>query len=272
MQNVGCLVDSTRCTGCRGCMVACKQWNELPAEKTQFFGGEGYQNPKDLSGDTYMYMSYHEFEDPGSKQLKWVFGRHACMHCLDPGCVSACPVGALVKTPEGPVTYDAGLCLGCRYCMLACPWDIPKFEWSKALPEICKCTLCADRIAEGLAPACMKACPTGALLFGERDQLLAEARKRMKDSPGKYNNHIYGENEAGGTSLLYISDVPFSKLKLPEPKDVGTVPRPHLTAGAMSVIPAVIVGLSAILGGTYAIARRRGEVEKEAAATGGDQS
>jgi formate dehydrogenase iron-sulfur subunit len=251
-------------------MVACKQWNELPAEKTTFFEGEGYQNPADLSGDTYLYMSYHELEDPKTKQLKWVFGRHACMHCLEPGCVSACPVAALKKTPEGPVAYDAGLCLGCRYCMIACPWDVPKFDWFSALPEIRKCTLCSDRVAEGHTPACMKACPTGALIFGDRDQLLAEAKKRIKSSPGKYVKHVYGEKEAGGTALLYISDVPFDQMKLPT--DVDTAPRPQLTHSAMSAIPAVIVGLSVILGGTYAIAKRRGDVAKETVAKGGGQS
>jgi len=270
MRSIGCLYDSTRCTGYRGCMVACKQWNELPAVKTTFFEGEGYQNPADLSGDTYVYMSYHEMIDPKTKKLRWVFGRHACMHCVDPGCVSACPVAALQKTPEGPVTYDAGLCLGCRYCMIACPWNIPKFQWLKALPEIRKCTLCSDRVAEGHPPACMKACPTGALTFGDRAELLAEAKRRIKASPGKYVNHVYGEKEAGGTSLLYLSAVPFENLKLP--KDVDTEPRPHLTAGAMSAIPAVIVGLSVILGGTYAIVKRRGEVAEEKVTSGGGQS
>ncbi len=269
MRSVGCLVDSTKCTGCRGCMVACKQWNELPAVKTHFFEGEGYQNPKELSGDTYILMTYHEIVDPKSGKLTWAFGRHACMHCTDPGCASACPVAALKKSPEGPVTYDPGVCLGCRYCMIACPWDIPKFQWHKALPEIRKCTLCSDRVAEGLTPACMKACPTGALLFGDRDHLLAEAKRRIKESPTQYVDHIYGEKEAGGTSLLYISNVPFKNLKL---REVDSEPRPHLTHGAMSAIPAVIVGLSVVLGGTYAIVRRRGEVEKAGAGKGGGQS
>jgi formate dehydrogenase iron-sulfur subunit len=255
-------------------MVACKQWNQLPAEETHFFEGAGYQNPADLSGDTYLYMSFHEIEDPMNpdKRMKWVFGRHACMHCADPGCVSACPVSALRKTPEGPVTYDPGLCLGCRYCMIACPWSIPKFQWFKALPEIRKCTLCADRIAENLAPACMTACPTGALKFGNRDELLAEAKQRIKADPGKYQNYVYGEKEAGGTSLLYISDVPFEELGLPSPEEVTEEPRPHLTHGAMGAIPAVIVGLSVVLGGTYAIVKRRGEVAKESVGTGGGQS
>jgi formate dehydrogenase iron-sulfur subunit len=267
----GMLIDSTRCIGCRACQVACKQWNELPAEKTTFFEGPSYQNPKDLSADTFLYMSYNEFRDPKTEKMRWVFGRHACMHCIDPGCASACPVGALHKTPEGPVAYDAGRCLGCRYCMIACPWNIPKFQWFKALPEIRKCTMCVDRVAEGLIPACAKACPTGSILFGERRELLATAKKRIADQPGKYVNHVYGETEAGGTSLLYISDVPIDKLGLPA--DVAKEPRPQLTAGAMSVIPGIIVGLSVILGGTYAVVKRRGEVrEKEATTKGGHQS
>lgn len=255
-------------------MVACKQWNELPGVQTHFFEGPSYQNPADLSADTYLLMSYHEIEDPKTKKLRWAFGRHACMHCLEPGCVTACPVAALKKSEEGPVVYDAGLCLGCRYCMIACPWDIPKFQWFKALPEIRKCTFCADRVAEGLMPACMKACPTGTLTFGDRDELLAEARNRIKNSPGKYvkqgDGYIYGEHEAGGTSLLYISDVPVKDLGLPT--DVEREPRHHLTAGAMSAIPPVIVGLSVILGGTYTIVKRRSEVARETVKSGGGQS
>ncbi|MBU0765406.1 MAG: 4Fe-4S dicluster domain-containing protein, partial [Bacteroidetes bacterium] len=122
------LIDTTRCIGCRGCQVACKQWNELPAEKTEFFGGPGYQNPAHMSATTFTLINYHEVTENG--ELKdWVFRKDQCQHCLEPACASACLVGALHKTENGPVIWDSSKCIGCRYCMISCPFDVPKFEW-----------------------------------------------------------------------------------------------------------------------------------------------
>ena len=185
------LFDASKCTACRGCQVACKQWNDLPGEVTKNTGS--YQNPPRLSADTWLVMEFHEVENGDG--LKWGFRRTACMHCLEPACVSACPVGALHKTDEGPVHYDDDRCIGCRYCMLACPFDVPTFTWDKGLMEgavIRKCNFCVDRLGSGLEPACAKTCPPGALVFGERDELIAEAHARIDAEPAKYVPHVYG--------------------------------------------------------------------------------
>ena len=265
----GMLIDNTRCIGCRGCQVACKQWNKLPASKPEFFAGPGYQNPRDLSADTWTLVTYKEVELEG--RFEWVFGRLLCMHCSEPACASACPVGALEKTKEGPVIYHAGKCIGCRYCMLACPFHVPKFEWNKALPLIKKCTMCADRIAKGEIPACAKACPTGAITFGERSALIAEAEDRIRHNPSGYVHNIYGKDEVGGTCVLHLSSVPFEEIgyrvDLPG-RDLGSY-----THAAMKAIPGVVVGLGVVLGGTYAIIQRRMDLANESedpAGKGGD--
>jgi formate dehydrogenase iron-sulfur subunit len=252
----GLLVDTTRCIGCRACQVACKQWNDLQAEETDFFEGQPYQNPRDLSEHTYMVIQYHELEDEETGGVDWVFSRRSCMHCIDPACVSACIVGALTKTEEGPVVYDPSKCVGCRYCMMSCPWEVPKYQWFSTTPQVRKCVMCYDRIQQGLETACAAACPTGAITFGEREDLVEEAKKRIADGNGKYVDHIYGLEEAGGTSVLRISDVPMEKLGL---RQVSKRPMPELTATAMHAIPGVIVGLSLVLGGTYAVVKRRME-------------
>ena len=249
----GMLIDNTRCIGCRGCQVACKQWNKLPASKPKFFAGDGYQNPRDLNADTWTLITYKEVEQKG--QFEWAFGRLLCMHCNEPACASACPVGALEKTKDGPVVYHAGKCIGCRYCMLACPFEIPKFEWNKALPLIRKCTMCSDRISGGEIPACAKSCPTGAVKFGDRGDLIAEAQDRIRNNPSGYVNHIYGKDEVGGTCVLHLSSVPFEEVgyraDLPKRK------LSSYTDTAMKAVPGVVVGLGVVLGGTYAIIQRR---------------
>jgi formate dehydrogenase iron-sulfur subunit len=178
-----------------------------------------------------------------------VFVKRQCMHCVHPACVSACPVGALQKTDSGAVTYDCTRCIGCRYCMVACPFGVPKFEWDQALPKIQKCTLCADRQEIGLAPACAAACPTGALLFGDRDELIAEAEARLKAEPERYYQHIYGKDEIGGTSWLYLSSVPFAKLGFPalEAEPVTELSEAVATYGTVGVG----AGVTLLLGGLY---------------------
>ena len=253
------LQDNTRCIGCRACQVACKQWNQLPAEKTEFFAGPGYQNPKDLSAYTWTLITYNQVERRG--RFDWVFGRLMCMHCNEPACASVCPVGALDKTPEGPVIYRASRCIGCRYCMMACPFQVPKFQWDIALPLIQKCTMCADRIAEGLEPACAKVCPTDAITFGDRDERIHEADKRIQLAPNDYIHHIYGKDEVGGTSVLHLSDVPFDtvgyRMDLPEKALVS------FTSKAMKATPMVVVSLGIFLGVTYGIIKRRIELQQE---------
>ncbi len=256
----GMLIDNTRCIGCRGCQVSCKQWHKLPASKPEFFAGPGYQNPRDLNADTYTLITYKEVELDG--RFEWVFGRLLCMHCDEPACASACPVGALEKTEGGPVVYHAGKCIGCRYCMLACPFQIPKFQWDRALPLIKKCDMCADRLEGGEIPACAKSCPTGAITFGERKALIAEAEDRIRHNPNGYVHHIYGKDEVGGTCVLHLSRVPFEDIgyrtDLPE-RALGSY-----THAAMKAVPGVVVGLGIVLGGTYAVIQRRMALADEA--------
>lgn len=254
------LIDSTLCVGCRGCQVACKEWNKLPAEPTEFFGGDGYQNPKYLSAKTWTLITYNEVED--SKGLDWVFGKRQCFHCVDPACVSVCPIQALTKSAEGPVVYNKDVCLGCRYCQLACPFGVPGFEWEKAIPVVRKCTLCADRIQAGGKPACAGSCPTGAIQFGEREEMIQEAKQRIRQSPGKYVDHIYGLEEVGGTCVLHISNVPFNQLAgfpsgLPNTA-VGLRTRPSEVA-----IPYIMTGLGLALGGISWVINRKKSIEQE---------
>lgn len=261
------LVDLTRCIGCRSCQVACKQWNELEAEETSFFAQKGgYQNPPSLSPRTFSLVTYNEVEgDDGN--LKWVFAKRQCMHCQEPSCASACLVNALEKQPEGMVVYNENTCIGCRYCMIACPFDIPKFEFDKAIPSIRKCSFCFDRQKEGIQSACAKACPTDALKSGERDELLEIARSRIYGNPEKgYVSHIYGEHEAGGTSWLYISSVPFAAIGFP--MNIPTSPFPNFTKAFLMSVPLVIIAWAGLLTGFHWVAKRRDDLtEAEATVT-----
>jgi formate dehydrogenase iron-sulfur subunit len=248
------LVDLNRCMGCRACQVACKAWNDNPGEVTLCLGC--YDNPPDFSGDTWSLIRFNEVEESSGK-LHWVFTKRQCMHCVHPACVSACPVSALEKLDDGPVVYDAKKCIGCRYCMLACPFHVPRVHWDRVFPLIKKCTFCADRQSNGMEPACVKACPTDALVYGEREALIAEAEARIQSRPDKYANHVYGKEEAGGTSWMYISPVPFKELGFPE---LDSEPVPELSeALAIYGTPSMLVGVTALLGGLYWFTKRRAE-------------
>jgi formate dehydrogenase iron-sulfur subunit len=192
----GVLVDLTRCIGCRACQVACKQWHGLPAQETELNGA--FTNPSTMNADCYTRIGF--WEEDEKERVQWNFVKNQCMHCLEPACVSACPVGALQKTPEGPIIYDQWKCIGCRY------------EWDTTNPWIQKCDFCADRIAMGRKPACVEACPMEAMYFDQREKVVAEAKRRINNDPARYVSQIYGLNEAGGTSWMYISDRPFKGL------------------------------------------------------------
>jgi formate dehydrogenase iron-sulfur subunit len=183
------------------------------------------------------------------------------MHCLDPACVSVCPVAALQKSEAGPVTYDEDRCMGCRYCMVACPFGVPKYEWDKVLPRVQKCVMCAStRLAEGRTPACTDACPAGATVFGERDALLAEARSRIRSKPDVYVDRIFGLEEAGGTSVIYLSAVPFEKLGFPVTLEKDAYPK--LTWNILSKIPNIVTTGGALMLGIWWIANRRESVRQ----------
>lgn len=221
---VGVLYDSTRCVGCNGCVVACKEANQLP-----------WDAPKELSNTTKCVVKRQRLGASAEDGVAFV--KQQCMHCVDPACVSACMLGALHKEGEGKrdmggehkgtgtVVYDKSLCVGCRYCQIACAFAIPKFEWHAAAPRIVKCEMCrhlAVPAAEGpqsvANPACCQTCPSEALVFGYREQLLEEARKRIAAEPERYQAHVYGETENGGTQVLYLAakDVSFEQLGLPK--------------------------------------------------------
>jgi formate dehydrogenase iron-sulfur subunit len=254
----GVLYDSNLCVGCRACQDACKQWNKMPPDPQGY--GEIYDNPWNLSSKTLTLIKYTEVEVNGHKEP--VFCKYQCMHCEHPACVTVCPVGALQKTPSGPVTYDDKKCFGCRYCMVACPFGVPTFQWDRALPWIRKCTFCADRQEQGLRPACVAACPAGALKFGEREELIIEARERIAAAPDKYINHIYGEKEVGGTSWLLLSRVPFEELGYPP---FGPNPVSVNAERAMGAVAPVLLGVAAAMTGIYWLTKSRQKAAKKEA-------
>jgi len=241
------LYDATLCIGCRRCEAACAAQNGLP------------------------YNEAHPASETSAYQYTVVvargdaFMRRLCMNCLDPTCASVCPVGALQKTALGPVTYDPDKCMGCRYCIMACPFSVPKYEWDKLIPRVRKCDMCSARVAAGQMTACAEACPTGATKFGDRDALLAEARQRIAEGGGKYVDGIYGVTEAGGTSVMLLSAVPFASFGYSAPEG----PLPLLTYRALAQIPDFIAWGSVLLAGIWWITRRRAEV---AAAEGQPQA
>jgi formate dehydrogenase iron-sulfur subunit len=248
---VAILTDVTRCTGCEECVKACKETNGLGEDRPW----REQEAIDDLSAARFTTI----VRRPGDH-----FVRRQCRHCLEPACVSACIVGALQKTPEGPVIYDSSKCMGCRYCLMACPYDVPRYDWDRAVPYVRKCTLCYDRLQEGGIPACVEACPQEATIFGTREEMLEEARRRLRDNPDRYVQHIYGEREVGGTSVLYVSSIPLGFLGWRS--DLGTRPLPQLTWASLKKVPGVIVGMGGVMTGIYWTIGRRMRLAAEQAA------
>jgi formate dehydrogenase iron-sulfur subunit len=241
IQPKGLLIDITKCIGCGECARACAVANHLPEEEAHELSATHYTVVKSYNNDqTYV--------------------RRMCMHCNRPTCVSACLVGAFRKTETGAVLYDESKCIGCRYCIQACPFEIPRYEWTSLTPRIQKCRMCYERVAAGGQTACTDACPTGATTFGNREELVKEARKRIDENPGQYINYIYGLHEAGGTSVLYISNVPFDQLGLP--MNVPKEPIPELSWRVLSQIPKYSVAAGVVLFGIHWITARRAEVTR----------
>ena len=255
MREMAILTDVTRCIGCQECVVQCKKVNGL--EKTtpyRWSAGDG------LDANTWTTVVV----PAGTTR----YVRRQCRHCLEPACASVCPVGALEKTDEGPVTYNPDICMGCRYCMLACPYGIPRYAWSEPIPYVQKCSLCYERIQSGESrqPACTEACPVEATIFGERTALLKEARRRIAAEPHRYLPRIWGEKEVGGSSVLYLSDVNLSFLGWSH--NLGEDPLPARTWGALSAVPYEAAGMGAAMTGLWWVIQRRDKLRRLDAKSG----
>ena len=191
------LVDASKCTGCRGCQIACKQWNQLPAGATLNSGT--YQKPPDLQANTWSIVRFQEMVDK-DEGVKWLFRNDSCVHCTDATCEKICPAGARVHLDYGAVARDDEKCIGCQSCVVACPFAKPKY--SEEANKVYKCNLCPERVQDGLAPACVKACATGALKFGDKEAMLKLAYSRVKELGGDAS--VYGDKFFGGTHVIYV--------------------------------------------------------------------
>jgi len=225
------LVDTTRCIGCRTCEEACAEAHGLPLPEDLEEDLEGVI--RTTSEKQWTVVNTYTVDD------EEIYVKRQCMHCNEPACASACLVKAMYKTEEGPVIWREDRCMGCRYCMISCPFDVPKFEYNSPVPRIQKCTMCWERQQKGEIPACVENCPEEALTFGKRRDLLEIARQRIYNEPDKYVHHIYGEHEAGGTGYLYLAGVPFEQLGFKT--DVGTRPYPELTKEFLYGVPVVLL-------------------------------
>ena len=245
---IGILTDVTKCIGCNKCVDACVEENGLEKHVPSKQG-----IPDGLGAERFTsVIKVHKNNGPR-------FVRKQCRHCVDPACASACIVGALHKTKEGAVVYDADKCMGCRYCMMACPFAIPRYNWEDAVHYVRKCKLCHDnRIVKGKPPACTEACPEGATIFGERDELIKEAKKRIAQNPDRYVPKVYGEKVVGGTSVLYLSDVSLDFLGWSS--ELPDKPLPQYTWKVLKKVPYEFLGVGALMGGIYWITGRRAKV------------
>lgn len=239
-EQMGLLIDPVKCVGCMTCFMACKEINGFPNN-----------DDKELNDKTYTVV----------KKVGTRFVRRLCMHCLNPACVSVCPVGALQKTAKGPVIYDEDRCIGCRYCMVACPFSIPAYEWHSVTPKVQKCFMCYEkRVSKGLQTACAEACSYGATTYGKRSDLIIEAHERIEKNPDKYLPHLYGETELGGTSTMYMAGIPFENIDfLPEFRND---PLPVLTWNVLNRLPDIVVMAGVLMSGFVWIINRRMELSK----------
>ncbi len=226
---VGILVDTTRCVGCQNCSVVCAETNGLPEPDLDAID-EG--KVRDTSDKQWTLINRFEVDD------EEIYVKKQCMHCDQPACAAACPTKALLKTEEGPVIWRADKCMGCRFCMVSCPFEIPKFEYDSANPKIQKCRMCFERIQEGEQPACVSECPEEAMVFGTKRELMEEARKRIYENPDSYVHQIYGEEEVGGTGYLYLASVPFDQLGFKT--ELGDTPYPEYTKTFLYSVPVVL--------------------------------
>lgn len=247
MAAKGMLIDVTMCEGCGECVSACRAANGLPEV-------DAPEEVRMLSATSYCCLESH-----GERTV-----RKMCMHCEAPTCVSVCPVGAFRKTAEGPVIWDEERCIGCRYCMVACPFGVPKYEWASNNPKVRKCIFCYARQKEGQPPACAEACPAEATVYGDRVELLKLARERMAESPDTYRDAVFGETVVGGTSMLFIGDLTTRQMGFPD--DLPDTPLRELTRTVLSKIPGAVFIGGAFLLGMHWLTRRKNEIAEQNAA------
>jgi formate dehydrogenase iron-sulfur subunit len=247
----GVLYDSTRCVGCQTCESSCATANNLPESTDELKVGVIRKT------DEKRRTVINAFNTSKGE----VYSKKQCMHCNEPACTAACLTQAMYKTKEGPVIWRANKCMGCRYCMVSCPFDIPKFEYHSANPKIQKCEMCYERQKDGKKPACVENCPAEALFFGTRRELIKEARKRIQENPDQYTDHIYGEHEAGGTGILQLSSVPFNELGLNISLQNSSYP--SLSKGFLYSVPTIFVLWPAILLGIHEATKNNHPKEAE---------
>lgn len=255
-EGYGVLIDTTFCNGCRKCEWACNEWNKNPNQPIKAYENKSvFETCRRTHAHTFTVVN--RFINPLNAEPVYV--KKQCMHCQDPACVSACFVEAFTKTGKGAVTYNPDVCVGCRYCMIACPFDIPAYEYHEPVsPRVTKCTLCYDRIRrDGGLPACVEVCPTETLRFGPRKELIAVAHERIRNNPKKYVDYVYGEHEVGGTSWLYLSAVPFEEIGLRQ--DLGTRPIPDTGKGFMFMVKVleIVAAWPLVFAAFHAMARLR---------------
>jgi len=235
------LYDATRCVGCQSCEWACAKAHELPEPDPEDYPQAGVK--RETNEHRRSVINAHE------TSVGEVYIKNQCMHCNQPACASACLTQAMHKTKEGPVIWRDEKCMGCRYCMVSCPFDVPKFQYNSPNPDIVKCNMCFERVEKGELPACVSECPAEALQFGTRRELIAEARRRIHENPELYYDGIYGEHEAGGTGFLYLSPVPFEELGLNTKLQKSAYP--ELTKGFLYSVPSIFILWPAILLGIH---------------------
>lgn len=247
----GVLYDATRCEGCQMCEYMCAEAHGLP--EPEDYPKAGIVRKTDDKHRTVVNMfKTSKGKVPVKKQ---------CMHCNQPACDAACLTQAMHKTEEGPVIWREDKCMGCRYCMVSCPFDVPKFEYHSANPKIQKCDMCFDKVKEGGIPTCVENCPAEALVFGTRRELIKEARRRIHENPEKYHDHIYGEHEAGGTSWLYLSPVPFEEIGFKT--NIQNSSYPALTKGFLYSVPSIFVLWPAILLGIHEATKNNNQLKQD---------